>query len=639
MASQTAENSLPLPALEEIRNLPPVMRNLKYKVLPTGRQIRIVENVTVINEKTGEAKKTVRYHGYVVDGTYYSVESYKDKFDRFGNPRSDTIPSGPARNRPRKPTTVPRPTEAPAPEPVAEAPKVEEIPQKRRGRRPTPVKGAPEETGVSYQFKPRADGGYTVTKVWSRYDPVLKNNHAYKTQVLGISSVKGDITNLRPTSRMKKQQQEDTLKEMRAAAHQAAREPVVSRERIYPLNILIIVALAAAIGGALSCQAIATYWKQHRKYWELIFPDFPELDPSHDVIRKMLERVGVENGNQMLARFLCVNLEGRIEELGQKLRTLHVDGQVIRAATNSRGRAPDVLNLYDSSLGIVLAHELVGAKTNEIPHCCSIIAGMNLLNCIVTCDALNTQKEFARAIVEQCGDYCFAVKGNHSAEELDLMATFNGEPADSSDLRIFDGEFELAHGRIEQRSIRILPARRMSPNVRKLWAGLEEGCLVEATTHCTLKRKDPVDESNLELEGPEGETKKRRTEPTESINKRYFISSLRYDNDNIAKIHAQIIRSHWSVEKMHWGLDMIFLQDRLQCKSGALAMGQSTLNKLADYFLRQIQKLEEAAGRTPQELTRPVLQVKYSNPEVAIPALCEVFHRNMTAGGSQGAAH
>lgn len=648
-----------LPRLGALKNLPPELNNERFKVQKTTGQTRVVESITVVDPETGREFKSKKYHGYVVGGTYYSITEYKDAFDRFGRPRNPTLPFGPAPSRDPKPEqedltgpssspqpekpeppaepvqeeASPQPESTPGPEPVqtTEPAQAAKPPRKRGGRRPSPVKGAAHEPGVSYVFTPMKDGEFKVTKVFSAYDPILKNNSAYKATVIGISPVKGDITNLRPTKRMLKLQQEEALRNMRDAANRSA--SASSKERTYPISILILVSLAAAIGGSRSCQSIATYWAQHRSYFESIFPDFPEQNPSHDCIRKMLQCVGAENGNRMLANFLCMNLEGRIKDI--KRRMLHLDGQMVRAATNGEGRAPDVLNLYDSTLGIVLAHELVGAKTNEISHCCSIIKGMNLFNCVITSDALNTQKKFARAIIKAGGDYCLAVKGNHGSEEDDLMATFNGEPDKSSDLKVFQGDPELAHGRIEQRRVRVLPGRRMSSNLREDWLGLEEGCIVEVTTETTLKRKITTDDSNLDMSGPGEGIVNRRTQPTNSINTRYYISSLGYETENIANLLAQIIRGHWSVEELHWGLDMIFFQDRFQCKSATLVMGKTTLNKIADYFLRRILAKEAAAGRSDQELTRPVMQQLYSSPDKAIPMLCTLFQENMNAGQSQ----
>ncbi len=195
------------------------------------------------------------------------------------------------------------------------------------------------------------------------------------------------------------------------------------------------------------------------------------------------------------------------------------------ASTNEGGRAPDVLNLYDSTLGIVLSHELVGAKTNEISHCLSIIKGMNLYNCIVTCDALNTQKSFCAAIRAAGGDYCLAVKGNHDPEEQDIRATFSAEPNNSTDLKVFEGDYELGHGRIEHRLVRLLPARRMSSNLRKLWPGLEDGsgCIVEATTYSEPKRNANRDSNNLLMSGPVETTKKKEKEDEETKQRRLFV--------------------------------------------------------------------------------------------------------------------
>ena len=629
-----------LPDKTDLINLPPALRdNPKIKVRRCGRQIRLCEHVRRETPTANGSRYDIVFYGYVVNGRYYSVDSYKKTFDRFGNPRGATVETGPARNRKSKaPETKSMAGTSKQPDQGAHEQPSESAgsskpgtASKRHGRQAHPIKGAVYEPGVSYQFRPRAQGGFTVLKIWSAYDPVKKNNHAYKNKTLGISMVKGDITNLVPTARMQAKTRKSTVTDLRQAVSRSVPAPV--RISPYPFDIVILVGLVAVLSGASTCQAIASYWAQHRPLWEKLFPDFPKDDVSHDTVKRVIERIGIEDGNRMLQNFLCMNLENRVKALSGKIRQLHLDGQFVRAATNELGRAPDILNLYDSTLGMVVSHQLVGAKTNEIKHSCSIIANMNLAGCIITCDALNTQTEFAGAIIGKGGDYCFAVKGNHETEENDIRASFNDPNIDPSEFRVCESEFECAHGRIEHRRVRVLSARRMSSNLRKDWPGLDGGCLIEAETVSTLKRNTKTSRANLADSGPTPKPLAPEQTGPQSI-KRYFISSLRFDAPDIASTFLELIRNHWSVETMHWGLDVVFGQDLLQCKSGRLVMGMSTIKKIVDYFLRQIQILGRQNNEPEQLLTRPELQRRYSTPETIMPILCDIFRRNADAGKS-----
>lgn len=59
---------------------------------------------------------------------------------------------------------------------------------------------------------------------------------------------------------------------------------------------------------------------------------------------------------------------------------------------------------YDASNEICLYSEAIDEKTNEIPVAQKTLKNMNLKGCIVTFDALHTQKDTVAVIREQKGD-------------------------------------------------------------------------------------------------------------------------------------------------------------------------------------------------------------------------------------------
>ena len=63
--------------------------------------------------------------------------------------------------------------------------------------------------------------------------------------------------------------------------------------------------------------------------------------------------------------------------------------------------------------GIALSSTRIDEKNNEIPEMQKVIKKTNCRDCIVTTNAMNTQKETARAIIKDAhGDYCLALKEN-----------------------------------------------------------------------------------------------------------------------------------------------------------------------------------------------------------------------------------
>ncbi len=599
------DSDMAVPDISEIEGLPPeIKQDPKSKVVVLGRQIRIGKYVRAPNGRTHLVAQ-----GYVVDGRYYTIIDYKTKFDRFGNPRPVYQETGPARRRARKPKPgedEPQlPLELPEPSPEAQEACAQEEPQqpaaaahKRRGRAPHPVKGAKPEPGVSYQFKKRADGRFTVVKIWSAYDPVLKNNSAYKNKTLGITDVAYDITHLEATPRMRAAQKRTAglvrhSSERAAPARRERQAASLYAELKYPFSIAALVIIAALMSGAKTSRGIASFWSLHRDGWLKVFPDFPACDLPPEVVGKIVERAGLESDNEVLREFLRTNIGQRLAELQAPL-------------TNGDKPLIEALSLCDSPLGIVLSLDPVGAGTNDISRFLSVVMSMNLYGCIVTCGALNMTKNACAAIRAAGGDYCLAVCGDHDLNERDIEAIFRAEPDASAQLKVFEGDYARGNARMEHRLVRLLPARRINSNLRERWPGLEDGsgCLVEATAW---------------------------REPGQRVT-RFFVSTLDYFADDAAKAHAHLLQSREGLEQPFWGLDVVFGQSHWHCQSGPLAKGCAALDRVACFLLRELKALGCSEGLSGQMLTGPALQRLCSAPEKIMPALCRVFSKSAVQG-------
>jgi len=77
-----------------------------------------------------------------------------------------------------------------------------------------------------------------------------------------------------------------------------------------------------------------------------------------------------------------------------------VDGKTVRGAVRPDGSQVHLLSLFDVTTGCVRAQREIDAKTNEIPELAPAIAHLDLIGTVVTADALHTQAETARYLVE-----------------------------------------------------------------------------------------------------------------------------------------------------------------------------------------------------------------------------------------------
>jgi len=574
---------------EELRNDPRVHCKSNTRNAPV---IRLIKRVS-------EPRDDGRKHavdltlGYVINNRYYSSEDFHRSFTRSGVPRLNLSADKNADQSKSDATGVS--VQTPASLHTAEEEKKTDAKPaakpRKNGRQRKVIPGAVPEAGVSYQFRERKDKRFDVYKVWSKYDPAVKNNSAYKTKLLGISAVRGDIRNLDPSASQIKR----GIQRIQAQAASC-----IPSKSPYPADCSLLVAFIAVACGATSCQAIATYWETHLEELKKRFPDMPDKVPAHDTLNRMVKRIGEESGNPVLKAFFADYIESRLRMLKLEpsvpVRHLSLDGQAVRAARDENNRIPFSLNLYDSTLGLVLAHEFVGTKHNETVYAEDLILSQDLTDCIVTWDALNTVTKAASAVIKKGGDYCMPIKSNQPAFENEIRCLMNEAPADA--VRSYVHPVELGHGRIEERSIRIMRASRLSKVFKEKWPGIEKGSIVRAYTLVEDKKTG-----------------------AQSWVERFFATTINFDAPDAPEVIFHTIRSHWAVETMHWGLDVIYCQDRYQCTDSGFMMGISTLLKIVDFVVRKDLEFEKRLGATPQETTRPVHRMKMLDIDRALLAI------------------
>ena len=89
------------------------------------------------------------------------------------------------------------------------------------------------------------------------------------------------------------------------------------------------------------------------------------------------------------------------------------DGKTVRGAVRPDGTQVHLLSVFDVTSGTARAQREVAATTNEIPELAPAIAHLDLTGQVVTLDALHTQAETARHLVQdKHAHYLMIVKAN-----------------------------------------------------------------------------------------------------------------------------------------------------------------------------------------------------------------------------------
>lgn len=140
--------------------------------------------------------------------------------------------------------------------------------------------------------------------------------------------------------------------------------------------------------------------------------------PSEPTLRRVLQSVDAEQVDRALA--------GWLRSLGKDQgEAVAIDGKTLRGAQRADGRQVHLLSAVLHGSGVTLGQCEVDAKSNEIPAAPVLLASLELNGKTVTADALHTQRELARFLVDEKGaDYCFTVKDNQPTLKQDIAEWF-----------------------------------------------------------------------------------------------------------------------------------------------------------------------------------------------------------------------
>ncbi len=189
------------------------------------------------------------------------------------------------------------------------------------------------------------------------------------------------------------------------------------------LATLLSITICATLCGARSYLAVAEWGarcsqsmlSRFRARYDKDTKTF--IPPSEPTIRRVLQNIDGQAVDNALTGWLMSVTQK------DKNSLIAVDGKTLKGSKDSSGKQVQLLTAFLCNPGVVISQRKIDSKTNEIPEIKPLLASLKIAGSIVTADAMHTQTDTARFIVEEkSADYVFTVKDNQKELNKEIKA-------------------------------------------------------------------------------------------------------------------------------------------------------------------------------------------------------------------------
>jgi len=337
-------------------------------------------------------------------------------------------------------------------------------------------------------------------------------------------------------------------------------DPRDGNAQLHELLDILIIAICAAIAGANHWTEVEAFG-QAKESWLRQFLALPHGIPAHDTFGRVFRYLDPAAFEQCFRQWT----QALSQHLGAEV--LAFDGQCLRHSFDQAlgKNAIYMVSAWASSQHLVLGQGKVAEKSNEITAIPTLLRLLDVHGCIVSIDAIGTQKEIARQVVDQGGDYLLALKENqpHLLEDVQNLFAWADRIQYEALTHAYGQTVNKGHGRIE---------------VRECWTisdpvGL--AMLADAAEWPALRTVVRV-------------RAQRQIADTTTPEDRYYISSLADAGPRTAGHALEATRSHWGIEnRLHWVLDVAFRADDCRVRKDHGAENFAVLRHIALNLLQR----------------------------------------------------
>lgn len=345
----------------------------------------------------------------------------------------------------------------------------------------------------------------------------------------------------------------------------------------HKLKDILVIVLFATLADADDWVEIAMFANVYQDYLRK-YIDLKNGVPSHDTIQRVMGMVSPDILQQLYSKWQELLNRGEGEVLK---KIICIDGKTMRSNKRKGSKPSHIVTAWSREDGFSLGQKAVNEKSNEITAIPELLEKIQVKGQIITIDAMGTQKEIAEKIRDKRADYVLAVKGNQGTLYEDLKLYFSDADIrkEIEETKSYSRSIEKAHGQIEKREYYQTDDIKWLSS-KKEWKGLRS---------IGMEKKTLTDETG------------------ERVEYRYYISSLKLEEETFRRA----VRGHWSVESMHWQLDVTFREDANQTYDKQAAQNLNIIRKWSLSILKIIEIMKPGLSMRKKRFAISLRPMKY----------------------------
>ena len=226
-----------------------------------------------------------------------------------------------------------------------------------------------------------------------------------------------------------------------------------ARGKIYSMVSVIKLIVAGLLYNKNNLKSIARFGQSlSRKERESLGFERGRV-PCYSNLTIIIRKIVVESFKEIISELIAyiIRANKKVE-----CKVLHIDGKVLRGSDSYGGNAQtQILSAFSSQIKAITGFEEIHNK-DEYHAMIQLLSEHDIEDKIITADAAFCHESACEKAIERGGNFAFALKSNeanlyyYSSKEFDVLGNQGKE------IRCFEEEVDLQHGRIEKRKIEVI---------------------------------------------------------------------------------------------------------------------------------------------------------------------------------------